>query len=277
MNRRGLKEASRQCLKDAAYSPKLVTLVFLAAGIVLSLLEWGAGRLLESTGSGGRYLSDSIAAVGRNYLVLFLLSLVVQLVTVLLNLGYMDFSLRLSRKEDFRLNVLLSGFSLWGKGILLYLLVSVLLALWSSLFAMPVSYLLVMLLAAGTIGEDLVYGLLLAYIALIMLIVSYRYRMAWFVLLDDPELSARQVLHQAKAINKVHRWKLFLLDLSFLPWLLLCAVTCGILLIWKLPYITATYAHAYNWMLEDYARRQKRLEELIAQQRQLQQNWPHQP
>lgn len=277
MNRRGLKEASRQCLKDAAYSPKLVTLVFLAAEIVLSLLEWGAGRLLESTGSGGRYLSDSIAAVGRNYLVLFFLSLVVQLVTVLLNLGYMDFSLRLSRKEDFRLNVLLSGFSLWGKGILLYLLVSVLLALWSSLFAMPVSYLLVMLLAAGTIGEDLVYGLLLAYIALIMFIVSYRYRMAWFVLLDDPELSARQVLHQAKAINKVHRWRLFLLDLSFLPWLLLCAVTCGILLIWKLPYITATYAHAYNWMLEDYARRQKRLEELIAQQRQLQQNWPRQP
>ena len=33
----------------------------------------------------------------------------------------------------------------------------------------------------------------------------------------------------------------------------------------------------YKRQLEDYARRQKRLEELIAQQRQLQQNWPHQP
>lgn len=277
MNRRGLKDASRQCLKDAAYSTKGVTLVFLVVGIVLALLEWGANLLVESMGSGGRYLSDSIAAGGRNYLILFVLSLVLQLVTVLLNLGYTDFSLRLSRKEEYGMNILLSGFSFWGKAILLYLLTSVLLSLWSSLFAMPVSYLLAMLFTAGVIGEDLVYGLLLAYIALVMFIISYRYRMAWFVLLDDPELSARQVLNQAKAINKVHRWQLFLLDLSFLPWLLLCTATCGILLIWKLPYITATYAHTYNWMLEDYARRQKRLEELLEQQRQLQQHRPPQP
>lgn len=277
MNRRGLKAASRQCLSDATYSPKRVTLVFLVITVVLALLNWGGSLLVERMGSGGHYLSDSIAAGGRSYLLLFLLSLAVQLVTVLLNLGYADFSLRLSRQEEYGMDVLLSGIFFWGKAILLYLLTSVLLSLWSSLFAMPVSYLLAMLYAAGTIGEEQVYGLLMAFIALVMCIVSYRYRMAWFVFLDNPELSTRQILRQAQAINKVHRWQLFLLDLSFVPWILLCIVTCGILLIWKLPYITATYAHAYNWMLEDYARRQKRLEELLAQQRLRQQSWPPQP
>lgn len=277
MNRRGLKAASRQCLSDATYSPKRVTLVFLVITVVLALLNWGGSLLVERMGSGGHYLSDSIAAGGRSYLLLFLLSLAVQLVTVLLNLGYADFSLRLSRQEEYGMDVLLSGIFFWGKAILLYLLTSVLLSLWSSLFAMPVSYLLAMLYTAGAIGEEQVYGLLMAFIALVMCIVSYRYRMAWFVFLDNPELSTRQILRQAQAINKVHRWQLFLLDLSFVPWILLCIVTCGILLIWKLPYITATYAHAYNWMLEDYARRQKRLEELLAQQRLRQQNWPPQP
>lgn len=274
MNRRGLKAASRQCLRDAAYSTKKVTLAFLVTAIVLALLEWGASLLVDRIGSGGHYLSDSVAASGRNYLILFLVSLVVQLVTVLLSLGYTDFSLRLSRKEDYGLNVLLSGFSLWTKGILLYLYTSVLLSLWASLFSMPVSYLLAALYTAGTIGDTLLYGLLFLYMSIVMFVVSYRYRMAWYVLLDNPELSVRQILNQAKAINRVHRWKLFLLDLSFLPWMLLCALTCGILLIWKLPYITATYAHAYNWMLEDYARRQKHLEELLEQQRmRQQQSW----
>jgi uncharacterized membrane protein len=44
--------------------------------------------------------------------------------------------------------------------------------------------------------------------------------------------------------------QLFLLDLSFLPWLVLCACTGGILLIWKLPYIVTTYAHAYATLQE---------------------------
>ncbi len=267
MNRRGLKEASRQCLRDAAYSTKKVTLAFLAAVIVLALLEWGAGLLVDRMGAGGRYLSDSVAASGRNYLILFLVSLVVQLVTVLLSLGYTDFSLRLSRKEDFDLSVLWSGFSLWTKAILLYLYTSVLLSLWASVFSIPVTYVLAALYAAGTIGEELLYGLMFLYMGIVMFVVSYRYRMAWYVLLDNPELSVRQIISRAKAINQVHRWQLFLLDLSFLPWMLLCVLTCGILLVWKLPYITATYAHAYNWMLEDYARRQKRLEELLEQQR----------
>ena len=162
--------------------------------------------------------------------------------------------------------MLLEGFRLWGKTTLLYIYVSVLLALWSTVFAMPASYTAAALYMAGTISEDTMLLLMTGYMSLVMFIFSYRYRMAWFVLLDGPEKSIRGIIAETKAINRTHRGQLFLLDVSFVPWCLLCCLTCGVLFIWKLPYITATYAHAYHHMLEDYGVRQQRLEEILAEQ-----------
>ena len=272
MNRRGLKEASRQCIRDAACSTKKITLIFLLSILALILAEWGITALTSRMGSSGHYLSQSLSAGSRTFILSFVISLVCQLLMTLLSMGYASFSLKLSRKEDPEPRVLLDGLQMWGKTILLHLMISVLLSLWSSLFAMPVSYVLAVFYAAEEISFNLYLTILMIYLSVVMVILSYRYRMAWFVLLDYPELSIRQVILQTKAMNKVHRFKLFLLDLSFLPWLLLCALTCGILLIWKLPYITATYAHAYNYMLEDFSIRQKRLEELLEQQRNRLQN-----
>lgn len=57
---------------------------------------------------------------------------------------------------------------------------------------------------------------------LVMWIVSYRYRMIWFLLMDHPDASPWQLLRTSSAMTQGHRWELFLLDLSFLPWFLLC-------------------------------------------------------
>ena len=51
------------------------------------------------------------------------------------------------------------------------------------------------------------------------------------------------------------------------PWYLLCLLTLVILFIWKLPYLSATYAHAYNYMVEDFTQRQARLQAILDQQR----------
>jgi uncharacterized membrane protein len=267
MDRRGLKAASRQCIRDVGGTKK-ITLVWLVVMVVLFVVQWAFGLLMDHLpASSGHYLSQSFSAGSRALILEVIVGVVLQMVMVLLMVSYSAFSLKLSRGERSDCRVLLEGSHIWGKTILLYLMTSVLLSLWASVFAMPFSYALMMLYMAETISYDTYLALLMGYMAVVMFIVSYRYRMAWFVLLDQPDLSARQILNQAKAINKVHRWQLFLLDLSFLPWLLLCIVTCGILLIWKLPYITATYAHAYNYMLEDYAQRQKRMEQILEEQK----------
>ena len=274
MNRRVLKDASRQCIQNAHYNTKIVTLVFLLSLLVLIVADWGLGTFVQNhTGSGGHYLSQSISSETRSYIVVFVISTICHLLSMLLRMGYTSFALKLSRGSMFSLKVLLDGFQLWGKTILLYLMVSVMLSLWASLFSIPVSYIFSALYLAGTIDESIMFYGILIYMAVVILIVSYRYRTAWFVLMDHPELPIRQIISQAKAINQIHRGKIFLLDLSFLPWILLSAITCGILLIWKLPYITATYAHAYNYMLEDYGKRQRHLQEFLEQQQDhLQQN-----
>ena len=43
-----------------------------------------------------------------------------------------------------------------------------------------------------------------------------------------------------------HKMELFVLDLSFIGWYLLCVITFGIAFIWVAPYIQATKTNFYN-------------------------------
>ena len=173
----------------------------------------------------------------------------------------------MSREEDFGNDTLLDGFRIWSRCILLYVYLSVLLGLWSGLASLPVSYLVTALYLAGIVTEDMMVTVLMGFMALAMVVLSYRYRMAYFILLDDPEKPVRQIVTEAKNLNKIHRWRLFQMDVSFLPWALLCSLTCGVLLIWKLPYMAAAYAHAYAFMRDDYEIREQRLDALLEEQR----------
>lgn len=261
MNRGGFKAASRECIRDAKYSTKKVTLVFLLLVAGLIGLDLGVTALMERVGtSDGNYLSQTVASESRNFIITYLVSLVCQLLLVIFELGYTAFSLRLSRGEEFSLRTLLEGFDRWGKALLLYVMMNLYIALWSMLFVMPASYVIAGLYLAGTLSENVILAMVSVLSVVLTFVISYRYRMAWFVLLDYPELSVGQILKHTQTLNRKRRMKLFLMDLSFLPWIFLCVLTCGILLIWKLPYISASYAHAYNAMLEDFARRQKQME-----------------
>ena len=266
MNRRELKTTAKQSVRNARGSVKPVTLALILSVLALTALEWAVTMLSERSGGGTHYLSQAISAQTRAYVIVALVSLIFQFLLVLLAVGYQALSLRLSRNEEFSMDILLEGFRVWGRAVLLYLYISVILGLWAAILSMPPSYVLAGLYMSGSVSEDMMFLLMSGYMALVMLILSYRYRMAYFILLDSPEKSIRQIITEAKAITQTHRWQLFLLDLSFVPWLLLCVLTCGVLLIWKLPYMAATYAHTYERLLEDYGLRQQRLEELLAQQ-----------
>lgn len=85
---------------------------------------------------------------------------------------------------------------------------------------------------------------LLLYIPGIIKAISYS--MAPYILAENPELTARQALNLSKEITYGHKMELFVLGLSFIGWLLLGAVTCGLALIYVAPYMEATYANFYN-------------------------------
>ena len=50
---------------------------------------------------------------------------------------------------------------------------------------------------------------------------------------------------------KGHKGKLFLLDLSYIGWLILSCFTFGILLLWVQPKMEAAHAHFYQDLLAE--------------------------
>lgn len=109
----------------------------------------------------------------------------------------------------------------WGKSILLSFLIWIFTLLWSLLFIIP------------------------------GIIKAYSYRMAFFILADNPELSASEALQKSKEMMKGHKLDLFILDLSFIWWSLLVAITFGVALIYVAPYVGATQANFYESLKED--------------------------
>lgn len=80
---------------------------------------------------------------------------------------------------------------------------------------------------------------------IIYLPVSLLISQTYFIIVDFPNYSAKEVLRTSCKIMKRHLWKLFYLELSFLPLMFLCVLTCGIGLIWLLPYMQMTYTCFY--------------------------------
>ena len=79
------------------------------------------------------------------------------------------------------------------------------------------------------------------------IIKSYSYRMVPYILKDEPDLSAREVIDRSRAMMKGHKWHAFILDLSFLGWMILAVLTLGVLsFFWVDPYIKSTNAALYT-------------------------------
>lgn len=78
------------------------------------------------------------------------------------------------------------------------------------------------------------------------IVKSFAYSMAPYILAENPNMTARQALNESKHITKGHKGELFVLGLSFIGWILLVCITFGIAAIWVVPYMSATYANAYN-------------------------------
>lgn len=76
---------------------------------------------------------------------------------------------------------------------------------------------------------------------LIYVPVSLAISQSYFLLLDFPEYSGADALKASCRIMKKHMGRLFYIQASFLPLILLGALTCGIGMLWITPYMNMTY------------------------------------
>lgn len=82
----------------------------------------------------------------------------------------------------------------------------------------------------------------------------YSYRMVPFILRDNPELSANEVITKSRKMMDGQKWNTFVLDLSFLGWDILACLTLGLVgVFWSNPYQYNTNAALYLKLLENEA------------------------
>lgn len=95
--------------------------------------------------------------------------------------------------------------------------------------------------------RDLFVGLWSLLFIIPGVIKSYEYRMVPYLLAEHPEMSSSEVFARSKEMMNGNKLDTFVLDLSFIGWAFLGAITMGLVFIfWTSPYINATEAALYH-------------------------------
>lgn len=83
------------------------------------------------------------------------------------------------------------------------------------------------------------------------IIKSYAYSMTFYLMNDDPNLSGNDAITKSRQLMKGHKWKLFVLDLSFIGWWFVGMLCFGIGTLWVAAYQEAAHVHFYEDLIKD--------------------------
>lgn len=176
-------------------------------------------------------ISGNIGIIFLMYLIVYLIVTVLSVIPVvgpvLGTIAGFVFSMQmvivflgLTRGENPEVSNLFNIFKnqrLCGNSILMYLLMTFFVTLWSLLFVVP------------------------------GLIKSLSYAMAPYIMAENEYfMSPSDAIKESMRIMQGHKMELFTIYLSFIGWILLSILTCGLLFIYVEPYMQATIANFYN-------------------------------
>lgn len=81
----------------------------------------------------------------------------------------------------------------------------------------------------------------------------YEYRMISYILADNPNISSKEAFALSKRLTYGYKWKMFVLDLEFLPWQIVQVLTLGLGgLFFVNPYYYGTLTQCYNCLVANY-------------------------
>ncbi|MDO4542808.1 MAG: DUF975 family protein [Bacillota bacterium] len=155
-----------------------------------------------------------------NYLFVSLLGLLGSLISLLvvapLNLGMYGMLLDISNGQQVAFSDIFKGFRRIWSAVLITFLFGLFVFLWSLLLVIP------------------------------GIIKTYSYAMAYFIFADDDRVKPLEAITKSRKMMNGHKWEFFVLQLSFIPWILLVAVTLGLGALYVAPYMNVTFANFYR-------------------------------
>ena len=78
------------------------------------------------------------------------------------------------------------------------------------------------------------------------IIKAYAYSMAYFIKCDHPEYGWRECLDESEKMMNGNKWRFFCLNLSFIGWMIIGILTCGIGFMWSNAYMSTSNAIFYD-------------------------------
>jgi uncharacterized membrane protein len=151
----------------------------------------------------------------------FISCIAVLLVSLPLAYGFTIMLLNVVRGRDVELNTLGEGFKDYGRILGTMLLSSVYQFLWMLLLIIP------------------------------GIIKGYSYALTPYLLKDHPELKFNAAIEESMRLMSGNKMRLFILDLTYIGWFLLCIVTFGIATLWVNPYWCTARAAFYEDLMSD--------------------------
>ena len=136
-----------------------------------------------------------------------------------LTVGFSLVAVNIVRKNNPRIENLFTPFNDFVRAFVLWLINTIFVALWALLFIIP------------------------------GIIKSLSYSMSYYILIDNPNISANEARKQSMQLMHGHKWRLFCLDFSFIEWILLSFLTFGILLFWVAPYMEVARVEFYHSLI----------------------------
>ena len=225
-NRQSAKICAKNIVKSSHPSMIIMGAIFTAISIVFNALS---SRVLSTNMTEENMMRLYNASVKGNYESVMnmieasspspfgkFLACLIMIVMWVVAAGFVIFIMNTIRKsEAVAYGNILDGFSFGGKIVLLMLVQYFLITLGTCLLVIP------------------------------GIILSFAYRQALYILVDDPEKGIRQCLRESRMMMRGHKWELFVLDLSFIGWKLLSAITM-LANIWVAPYTETVYFEYYE-------------------------------
>lgn len=213
MNRKELKRMAKDSLKGKyAEAIKLYLIYFLIIFGINFIIGFGFGFYAGITGNPINDFTMSIIEIVASIISIIIESLIA--------FGMTSFYLKISRNEKVTYKELFSKKHLFWPYIAIYVVTTIFTFLWSLLFIIP------------------------------GIIASIAYSLVYLIKLDNEELSTLEVIKESKRLMDGHKWEYFVLNLSFIGWILLGLLTFGILYFWLIPYMSVTQANFYNYLKE---------------------------
>lgn len=169
----------------------------------------------------------------------FIICFVITVLSGLFTSGTAYLYLKLSCNKQVTVSDVFYGFQLFpNKAVLIQLYLSIWIDLIGLLPLTILSYFVrknpqssILMLAFSLTA--IVCGVIIVFVTLI-------YSQAFYLLHDFPDYSVKELLSLSRKLMKGSKGRLFYMLVSFIPLILLSLLSCGIALLWLVPYMNAT-------------------------------------